>query len=58
MINYEGHIVKKKNGTSRYMVICRDWFGGYVLQSCRSRRTFMVLSRKELDNGWLIEEMK
>ena len=58
MINYEGHIVKKKNGTSRYMVICRDWFVAYVLQSCRSHRTFLVLTRKELDEGWQIKEMK
>lgn len=55
---YEGRFVRKRNGTARYMCICRDWFGRYVLQSCRSHSRLMVVTRQELDDGWIAEDLK
>lgn len=53
---YEGRIVKSRNGTAKYMCICRDWFGKYVLQSCRSHDRLMVVPRYVLDRDWIIED--
>ncbi len=55
---YEGRFVKSRHGTARYMCICRDWFGKYVLQSCRSHDRLMVVTRRELERDWIVEDCK
>ena len=55
---YEGKFVRSRHGTARYMCICRDWFGKYVLQSCRSHDRLMVVTRMELESNWIVEEVK
>ena len=55
MVNYEGHILKSKHGTAKYRCICRDWFGGWILQSCRSpERLLLVKTRRKLEENWEI----
>lgn len=52
---YEGRFVRSRKGTARYMCICRDWFGKYVLQSCRSHDRLIVVTRRELERDWEVE---
>lgn len=55
---YEGRYVRSRNGTARYMCICRDWFGKYVLQSCRSHDRLIVVTRDVLERDWVVEDCR
>ena len=55
---YEGRFVKSRHGNSRYMCICRDWFGNYILQSCRSHDRIIAVTRDVLERDWVVEEIR
>ena len=51
-MNYEGRIVRNRHGRARYRVICRDWFGSYILQSCISRSRMLLVEPRHMDEDW------
>lgn len=55
-MDYEGKIVRSRLGTAKYRVVCRDWFGDYILQSCRSRTKMLLVKPRHMEKNWEVVE--